>query len=188
MALYRCDWCSRIAPGTDRLRLYGPSATPLLHTSASAARLADPAEVPPALWAGQPADRAKTVNLVAQEQRMCCASALLAHRRLEPLQNGVPVQRSRTLLFPADQAYGNLPHGEPHREHVREPDIHAERVLAEQVRELGIAVEAGRNGAASLSFHRLGIPGLARGTLLDLAEQALVVGFDARGIAGQPAR
>ena len=82
-------------------------------------------------------------HLVAKIQRARAAGAGFAKRRIECAQHRIPGQRHGPLLLLADQPDGNRAHRQRHNQHVGQLELHAQRILADQVFQLRGTVELG---------------------------------------------
>src|ERR1022692_4029980 len=150
--------------------------------------LARPAEHARAGRTGAPASATKQVDfVVAKIQRVRAAGAGFAERRIERAQDRVPGERYLALFLLADEPDGNRAHRQRHDQHVRQLELHSQRILANEVFQFRRMVELGGFDAAAFLLRgwRLGRP--PGGALLKLGQQSAVIGFHPLAIARQAA-
>src|ERR1022692_1676352 len=161
---------------------------PALQRPALTPRLARPAEVFAAGRAWRGAGFAEEMYaVVAQEERVGGAATTFAPGRFERAEFRVPVEFGDAFGFLADEPRRDFAHGKRHDEDVAGLDADLQRVLADQVLQFGGAVQLGGGDAAALPSGGIRVGGAARDAFFDLAQQILIVGVDALGVARQTA-
>src|ERR1017187_5368868 len=170
------------------IRRQGDGLDSKLRSAALTARLARTAELFAAGRARRGAGFAEEVHtVVAEEERVGGSGTTLAPGRFEGAEFRVPVEFGDAFGFFADEPRGDFTHGERYGQDVAGLDANFQGVLADQVVQFGGAVQLGDGHAAALLFGGIRVGGAARDALSDLAQQVLIVGVDALGVARQAA-
>src|ERR1017187_2656009 len=170
------------------IRRQGDGLDSKLRSAALTARLARTAELFAAGRARRGAGFAEEVHtVVAEEERVGRSGTTLAPGRFEGAEFRVPVEFGDAFGFLADEPRGDFTHRKRYGQDVAGLDADFQGVLADQVIQFGGAVQFGGGHAATLPHDGIRFGGAARDALSDLAQQVLIVGVDALGVARQAA-
>src|ERR1017187_4135874 len=170
------------------IRRQGDGLDSKLRSAALTARLARTAELFAAGRARRGAGFAEEVHtVVAEEERVGRSGTTLAPGRFEGAEFRGPVGFGDAFGFLADEARGDFTDRKRYGQDVAGLGANFQRVLADQGIQFGGAVQVGGGHAATPAHDGIRVGGAARDALSDLAQQVLIVGVDALGVARQAA-